>query len=77
MSDQMPEARTSEPDRPVPPGVPRWVKVSGAIVLALILLFVVLRLTGLGGDHGPGRHMSQGAESVVTASGTATEGPWA
>ena len=77
MSDQMPEARTSEPDRPAPPGVPRWVKVSGAIVLALILLFVVLRLTGLGGDHGPGRHMSQGAESVATASGVATAGAWA
>ena len=77
MSDQTPEVSTSDPDRPAPPGMPRWVKVSGAVVLTLILLFVILRLTGLGGDHGPGRHMSQGAEPVAMASGTATQGPWA
>ena len=77
MSDQTPEARISDADRPTPPGMPRWVKVSGAVVLASVLLFVILRLTGLGGDHGPGRHMSQGAEPVVTASGVLTEGAWA
>jgi hypothetical protein len=37
-------------------GTPRWVKVAGLIVLALVLLFVVLKLTGLGGSHSPGRH---------------------
>ena len=38
------------------PGMPRWVKVSGIIVIGLVLLVVILLLTGVGGDHGPGRH---------------------
>lgn len=33
---------------------PRWVKVSGIIVLILILLFVILHLTG----NGFGNHMN-------------------
>ncbi|MFC5799786.1 hypothetical protein [Streptomyces formicae] len=41
----------------VPPRTPRWVKVSGTIVGVLILLVVILKLTGLGDEHGPGRHM--------------------
>ena len=36
-------------------GTPRWVKVSGLVVLALVILFVVVIVTG-GGGHGPGRH---------------------
>jgi hypothetical protein len=47
----------NEPDdRAAPTGVPRWVKVFAAVILALVLLFVGLKLTGIGGDHGPGRH---------------------
>lgn len=35
-----------------PPSTPRWVKVSGIIVIVLILLFVILHLTGNGfGEH--------------------------
>lgn len=49
-------------DSASPPGVPRWVKVSGIIVIALVLLFVGLRVTGLGGNHGPGRHGPGGAQ---------------
>jgi hypothetical protein len=39
---------------------PRWVKLFGiaALVLALIILMVIF--TGIGGPHGPGRHL-QGA----------------
>jgi hypothetical protein len=37
-------------------GTPRWVKVAGIVVLVLVVVFVVLKLTGLGGSHGPGRH---------------------
>lgn len=44
-----------------PPGTPRWVKVAGLVAFAVVVLFVVLRLTGLGGDHGPARHLSPGA----------------
>ena len=35
-------------------GAPRWVKVSGIIVLVIVLLFVVAHLTGNG--FGPGIH---------------------
>lgn len=46
------------PDRETPPSTPRWVKVFGIIAIVLILLFVILKLTGIGGNHGPGRHFS-------------------
>ncbi|WP_332699456.1 hypothetical protein [Halalkalibacter lacteus] len=42
------------------PSTPRWVKVSGIIILTLVLLFFTLKLTGIGGNHGPGRHIPGG-----------------
>ena len=36
---------------------PRWVKVFGTIAIVLALLFAVLIITGVGGPHGPGRHI--------------------
>jgi heme/copper-type cytochrome/quinol oxidase subunit 2 len=42
-----------------PPGVPRWVKVLGAVVVGLLLLALVLQVTGVAGGHGPGRHGRQ------------------
>lgn len=45
--------------RPTPssaPGMPRWVKWTVIVVGVLIALFVVLQLTGIGGDHSPDRH---------------------
>jgi ABC-type transporter Mla subunit MlaD len=47
-----PDTRAEEPIA----GAPRWVKVFGIIALLVVLLFVVLLVTGRGGDHGPGRH---------------------
>jgi hypothetical protein len=41
---------------PAYPGTPRWVKVSGIIVLVLVVLAVVIMVTGVGGQHGPWRH---------------------
>jgi hypothetical protein len=38
-----------------PPGLPRWVKVSGVFVVVLIILFAILHLSGA---HGPGSHMT-------------------
>jgi hypothetical protein len=35
---------------------PRWVTVTYAVALVLVLLLVVLWLVG--GSHGPGRHLS-------------------
>jgi len=43
--------------RPVPTGMPRWVKVFVIIGLLLIALLVSSLLIG-GGGHGPGRHGS-------------------
>ncbi|MCQ3973430.1 MAG: hypothetical protein DPW09_08305 [Anaerolineae bacterium] len=39
---------------------PRWVKVFGIIALILILLVVIIMFTGVGGPHGPGRHLPSG-----------------
>ena len=36
---------------------PRWVKVFGIVALALILVAFLVLATGIGGEHGPGRHM--------------------
>jgi len=44
-------------DLPAGPGTPRWVKVFGIVVLVLVLFVVVMMATGVGGKHGPGRHM--------------------
>jgi hypothetical protein len=46
----------TEIGRGSPPRIPRWLKLSAMIILALVLLFVILKLTGVGGgmDHGPG-----------------------
>ena len=55
------------PGRESPPGMPRWVKVSGIIALVAVLLVVVVLLIG-GGNHGPGRH-SGGASGATPASG--------
>jgi len=42
---------------------PRWVKVFGAVVLAVLVAFVVLQLTGVAGEHGPRRHFGGVAAS--------------
>lgn len=38
------------------PGMPRWVKVALLVAAALVVLFLVAQLAGVGGEHGPGRH---------------------
>jgi hypothetical protein len=50
--------RPSSPERDgsADRGPPRWVKVSGIIALALIVLVLIALLAG--GNHGPGRHQS-------------------
>ena len=64
-------------DRGSPPGMPRWVKVSGIIVAVLVLLLVIVLLVS--GGHGPRRHLSGGAgghapRSTATASLTLSGG---
>jgi hypothetical protein len=53
------EAADLAADRVSPPGMPRWVKVSGIIVAVLVLLLVIVLLVS--GGHGPRRHLSGGA----------------
>lgn len=48
------------PDRGSTYSTPRWVKAFGIIVIILVLLVVVVLVTGLGGEHGPGRHQPSG-----------------
>lgn len=60
MSGELEVAMTERPEssgnvEDHPPGVPRWLKVSGLVVGLVVLLLVVAMLL-LGGDHGPGRH---------------------
>lgn len=55
---------------PLPyPGTPRWVKVFGTIVTVLVMLALIVVITGIGGPHGPGRHLpSGGSPSAPTPS---------
>jgi hypothetical protein len=57
-SEPTDEARRS--GRPPYPGVPRWVKISGIVAVALVLLIAIIILTGIGGPHGPARHLPMG-----------------
>jgi hypothetical protein len=57
-----------------PPAMPRWVKWSGIVVGVLVLLFVVLQLTGLGGQHGPGRHLPGGGAPPASVTAPVTGG---
>jgi hypothetical protein len=54
-------APDSERSRPT---TPRWVKVSGIIVAALIAVVIVM--LAVGGDHGPGRHLPSGDDAGHT-----------
>ncbi|GAA1439298.1 hypothetical protein [Nocardiopsis tropica] len=65
-------------DRGSLPSTPRWVKVSVIIVGVLILLAVILKLTGLGGEHGPDRHTGAGdtpSTSVTQAQASSADDP--
>ena len=52
---------------------PRWVKLAGIIVLILVLVFGVLQLTGIAGEHGPGRHMPSGDAGAAPRSTLSVE----
>jgi hypothetical protein len=62
------------PDRGPTTSTPRWVKVFGIIALVPILLVVINMVagvvTGVGGGHGPGRHIPSGDAGGRTPSGS-------
>ena len=39
------------------PGIPRWVKITGLVLVALLLLIGAVMVLS-GGQHGPGRHVA-------------------
>ena len=54
----------SEPNgesQATPPAVPRWVKISAAVVVVLVVLLVVAMALA-GGGHGPGLHTGLGID---------------
>ena len=69
-------SRMTEPSTPSgPPKMPRWVKISGIIVLLLLLVLVIVMATGIGGEHGPMRHAGSGGATPSTISTAGSESP--
>jgi hypothetical protein len=54
-TDDETDARSDRGSGAAYPGMPRWVKVAGIVVVALVLLVVIFMIVG-GGAHSPGRH---------------------
>lgn len=54
----------SQADRDRPPGVPRWVKVSAALILLVVAALVISRVAGV--EHGPGLHSGSTASPDPT-----------
>ncbi|MDP9460609.1 MAG: hypothetical protein M3Q22_10290 [Actinomycetota bacterium] len=57
-----------------PPGMPLWVKAAAVVVGLLLVVYLVLQLTGLGGGHGPGMHSSSGLPSAPGEAAMPTAG---
>ena len=55
-NDKDPIAAPVGPDEARSRATPRWVKVFGVGSLGLVLVIAVAAVSGLGGEHGPGRH---------------------
>lgn len=63
MTPDQPEPGHSSAEDSSPPGMPRWVKLSGIIVVVLILVVVIIQFL-TGGEHGPGLHSPYGADAA-------------
>ncbi|WP_138757722.1 hypothetical protein [Modestobacter altitudinis] len=73
MSEEKHEVRNVDSADDRPPGMPRWVKVTAIVVGALVLLFLALQLTGVAGQHGPGRHLSESRPAAALVKLAAVE----
>jgi hypothetical protein len=66
-------------DLPPYPGTPRWVKVSAMVAAAIVVLIAFVIVTGVGGPHGPARHMQSsnagGAASLNDATQPGSQSP--
>lgn len=52
MPSPTPEVKAAPNEQP--PKMPGWVKITGIIVLVVVLIFVILKVAGL--EHGPNLH---------------------
>ena len=59
-TDDHPTDAAPHADAPPGVGMPRWAKVSIIVVGGIVALLLVLKVAGVGGEHGPGRHMPGG-----------------
>lgn len=57
-----PDRQQLDDDGPVYTGMPTWLKAFLAAIAVLIIVLLVA--TWLGGEHGPGRHMSSDAPGI-------------
>lgn len=57
------------PDRNPTPGMPRWVRTFGIVAIVLGALVIIVIATGIGGNHGPGRHLPPRGASGDEAAG--------
>ena len=39
-----------------PPGLPAWLKMSLVVAGVIVVIFILLTLLGVGGEHGPRLH---------------------
>lgn len=63
MADPSPNPSAGEgPDGQLPPRMPRWVKALAIGALIVIAAVVIVMLLA-GGDHGPGRHAADSANT--------------
>ena len=69
----LPPYRDPSDDTGVGPGTPRWVKVFAIILIVLVLLVGIIMFTGIGGPHGPGRHMPSGGAGGLTSPSSVIE----
>ena len=49
------------------PGAPRWAKLMWVVALTIIVLLIVLLVAGIGGPHGPGRHLPGARDTGAAA----------
>ncbi|HZB34323.1 MAG TPA: hypothetical protein VE465_29435 [Streptosporangiaceae bacterium] len=57
------------PDAASPPRMPRWVKWPAIVIGVSLVVFLVLQLTGVAGNHGPKRHGADTRPTGIPESG--------
>ena len=61
------KSKSNGESQATPPDVPRWVKISAAVAVVLVVMLVVIMALA-GGEHGPGLHTSVGIDAPSVGS---------